>query len=487
MPIAISLSSAGAMDVAKKSDANDVVREGRRLDPELGEVVTLEVDASAKCAGLDLDRNRHGSVRSTQRNASTLLSSHPRWIGVLGYDMRSECAVFLRRPPAYMRREDRFPRAITDADETAIIAWLTRQTDAEFADKKVHKAIQLVALEHGFDPVAQYLESLRWDGRSRLDTWLVEKLGVDPSDYARMVGSKFLISAVARVLLPGCQVDHVLVLEGSQGAGKTTALRKLAGTFHRADPPPLGTRDSKEALRGCWIVEIGELDSMRKSELSAVKNFLSQTEDHYRAPYARRSETHPRRVVFAATTNDAEYLRDHTGNRRFWPVECGAIDLEGLEKDRDQLWAEAVARYSRGEPWHPVTPGERALAADEQDKRVESDPWEDRLAELTTSNSEFTLSCLLERLGVPLDRQGQREKNRVARVLTRFGFRRIQVRQGSRRTHVYKRIAHSDELSPLSPVTLADSEKSGVHLESARVPRDTGDSGDESPKKDGAS
>lgn len=145
-----------------------------------------------------------------------MLSSHSRWNGVLAYDLRSEYVVFECRPPAYMRREDVFPRAITDADETAIAAWLTRQTEAEFAESKVHRAVQLVALEHAFDPVERYLSRLRWDGTSRIDTWLIDRLGVAPSVYATMVGAKFMIAAVARVLWPGCQVDHVLVLEGSR-------------------------------------------------------------------------------------------------------------------------------------------------------------------------------------------------------------------------------------------------------------------------------
>jgi hypothetical protein len=143
--------------VKKQRDANDLVRDGKPLDPESSEaLLTCEVDANAKCAGLDLDLSEKGSVQSTQRNAVTLLSVHPRWSGVVGYDLRADAAVFLRRPPAYVRLVDVFPRAITDADRTAVTTWLTRQTGAEFADHKVHRAIDFVAREHAFDPLTTY-------------------------------------------------------------------------------------------------------------------------------------------------------------------------------------------------------------------------------------------------------------------------------------------------------------------------------------------
>ncbi len=382
--------------MTKRKDANDLVREGKALDPSHRQTLTLEVDSNKRCMGLDLERSENGRVRSTQSNAITLLRDHPRWRGVLGLDLRTETSCFVRRPPAYCSEADTFPRPITDADQTAAIEWMSHQTEADFPEHKVHRAIEFVARMHGFDPVAQYLQALQWDGHSRLDDWLTTYLGAPDCDYTKLVGAKFLISGVARALRPGCQVDHVLVLEGAQGIGKTSALRVLAGQYHRADPPPLGTRDAKEALRGCWIVEIGELDSMNKSELSAVKNFLSQTEDHFRVPYGRRSETRLRRVIFAATTNETEYLRDHTGNRRFWPVECRRANLQRLAADRDQLWAEAVVRFRRGEPWHLTTAADQQLASLEQARRVELDPWHDRVADYAASHPDFTASEVLQ-------------------------------------------------------------------------------------------
>jgi predicted P-loop ATPase len=443
--------------MSKRKDANDHVREGKPLDPSSRETLVLEVDAKDKCAGLDLEHTENGLTRSTQRNAITLLRSHPLWHGVIGYDHRAEAAFLLRKPPAYAGRDDTFPRTISDTDQTAVIEWLSYQTGGtDFPDAKVRKAIDFVARVNGFDPVADYLTGLAWDGRSRLDEWTVRYLGVPDCMYARRVGAKFLISAVARALQPGCQVDHVLVLEGAQGIGKTTALSILAGRYHRADLPPLDSREVKEALRGCWIAELGELVSMKKSELTAAKNFLTLREDTYRLPYGTRSETRPRRMVFAATTNESEYLRDQSGNRRFWPVECTAIDLASLARDRDQIWAEAVVRYRRHEPWHLHSDEEIAVASLEQEKRRESDPWEERVAKHAAANREFTASEVLSAIGVSLDRQTQRDKNRLSRILQALGYRSEQVRVGDARIRVYRREPLRARKPPLSRVSLVD-------------------------------
>jgi putative DNA primase/helicase len=451
-----------------------------------GDIVTLEVDGNNRTGDLDLEVNENGSVRSSQRNAVTYLCRHSRWSGVIALDVRNETPVFLRRPPAYVRTDDTYPREVSDVDVTAIIAWLSMQSGAEFPEGKVAKAIDLVAHRNAFDPAETELRRLQWDGISRIDNWLVRYLGSPDVGFAQVVGAKFLIAAVARVLQPGCQVDHVLILEGAQGIGKTTALRILGGAYHRGDPPPLGTREAKEALRGAWLIELGELDSMNKSEMSAVKNYLTQTADHYRAPYDRRSKTHPRRVIFVGTTNDSEYLRDHTGGRRFWPIECGRIDLAALARDRDQLWAEAVVRYGRGEPWHLTKATEYELAAQAQEQRADVDPWEERVGDLVSLQSEVRLSELMRRLEVPVSLQGQREKNRIARILQRFGYRRRQVRDGLKRCYVYSREDRkpppaSPPASPVSPPPGCDWWGGPGSTGSGSGSGDTGDDGASRP------
>jgi predicted P-loop ATPase len=323
--------------------------------------------------------------------------------------------------------------------------------------------------------VTEFLNGLRWDGRSRLDEWLESYLGVQPSTFARAVGPKFMIAAVARALKPGCKVDHVLVLEGAQGIGKTTALNILGGQYHRADLPPLDGRDVKEALRSAWIAELGELASMNKSELASAKNFLTLTEDTYRVPYGTRSETRARRLVFAASTNEREYLRDQSGNRRFWPVECTAIALDALARDRDQLWAEAVARFRRGEPWHLRGTDEVEAAKLEQEKRREVDPWEERVARYAAGHRDFTAGEVLQAIGLEPDRQTLREKRRVSAILQALGYRVEQVRVGDARPRVYRpaAAASASRVSRESLETSATTTHGATSWDGTRDTRDT--------------
>jgi putative DNA primase/helicase len=192
------------------------------------------------------------------------------------------------------------------------------------------------------NPVREYLRGLVWDGTERIDLWLVAYIDSPETEFVKAVGARWLISAVARVFRPGCQADYTLLLEGPQGIKKSAGLRALVGDEYFADHlSPLGSKDSFCELLGKWVIELSELSAMRRSELEAVKAFQTARIDHFRAPYAKRAQDVPRQCVFAASTNDQNPFTDSSGNRRFWPVRCGAIDVEALARDRDQLWAEA--------------------------------------------------------------------------------------------------------------------------------------------------
>jgi putative DNA primase/helicase len=201
-------------------------------------------------------------------------------------------------------------------------------------------------------PVRNYLNGLRWDGQHRIDSWLTRYMGVAQSHYSNAVGSKWLISAVARVMRPGSKVDTALVLEGKQGIGKSRALRILGGDWFTDNLGDLREKDTLLQLAGKWIVELGELDAISRHESTQVKAFLSRQEDVYRVPFGRVSESFPRQCVFAGTTNSDTHLKDETGNRRWWPVRCQKIDLAALAQDRDQLWAEAFAMFKEGKNWY---------------------------------------------------------------------------------------------------------------------------------------
>jgi Virulence-associated protein E len=250
--------------------------------------------------------------------------------------------------------------------------------------ENVQQAAERACEENRFDPVCDHLDALHWDGTPRLDRWVSTYLGAEDTALNRAIGRKTLIAMVRRAREPGCKFDYALVLEGPQGAGKSTALRILAGEDNFTDQPilHLDTRSQQEALEGAWICELSELAGLRRTEVETIKNFLSKTEDNARPAYGRYYRDQPRRCIFVGTTNSDEYLKDDTGNRRFWSVRIGVIDLEALERDRDQLLAEAAAAEAKGESLG--LPAEfYGAAAVQQDQRVIKDPWEDLLAGVT--------------------------------------------------------------------------------------------------------
>jgi predicted P-loop ATPase len=242
----------------------------------------------------------------------------------------------------------------SDADDVDLQAWLQVRGLEVRARNTIADCVSRVARDNPVHPVRDWLASLTWDGRPRLSHWLLDYLGGEgPPAYLEAIGPAFLISAVARVFRPGCQADHVLTLEGPQGSGKTSAVRVLGRPWITEGIPDLQHKDASLHLAGVWLVEISELAAVRRTDsIEHVKAFLTRNVDRYRPPYGRRTVDVPRHCVFIATTNEAAYLRDPTGNRRFWPVHCADIDLAALERDRAQLWAEAVHRYKAGEPWH---------------------------------------------------------------------------------------------------------------------------------------
>jgi hypothetical protein len=281
-------------------------------------------------------------------------------------------------------------RELNDDTLRMIRNHIIESTGIEFSKENVTEASLTLARQNTFNPVVDYLASLTWDGVPRLDRWLSTYLGARDTELTRAAGRIALIAAVRRARRPGCKFDQVLILEGPQGTGKSSALKILGGNWH--SDAELGSLESKEAplvLQGVWIYELGELTAMGRSEVEDLKAFVSRSEDRFRTPFDRMAHTDPRRCVFFGTTNAETYLFDMTGNRRFWPIKTGAIDLEVLKRDRDQLWAEAATAEVTGESielrrelW--------LMAAQEQESRLATDPWRDQLvAWLEADNHPF--------------------------------------------------------------------------------------------------
>lgn len=288
------------------------------------------------------------------------------------------------------------------------------------------------ARRHTSDPLADYLAGLKWDGKPRLNQWTFEYLGCELTPYTRVVGRKFLIGAVARALDPGCKLDTCLILEGPQGAGKSTAARYLFGDrFFVDNLPDFHSKDSFQQLQGYWCVEIAELAALGKAEVGDVKKFLSRLIDVYRPPFGKLPIKVPRRCVFVGTVNPEDglgYLKDSTGGRRFWPVTvgvAGSIHLDRILQDRDQLWAEAVSAYRSGELWYLTEKDDIEAAREEQELRREVDPWEESVRQWMIgdlSDNVTVEEVLASAVKISVDRQDGRVRRRMANVLRQVGW-----------------------------------------------------------------
>jgi predicted P-loop ATPase len=384
-------------------------------------------------SALILDRD--GRVLPLLANLILFLRWHPVWEGVFAYDEFNARTVIRKRPPWGEEVPDTF---LTDHHESLTRVWFQHE-DIRAGIGDVGRAVQAAARHNSFHPVRDHFDALTWDGVPRLDTWLQTYLHVEDNDYARAVGSRYLISAVARVYRPGCQVDHLLIVEGPQGRLKSEARRTLAirNAWFSDRLSHVGSKDAALETTGVLLVEIAEMDALVKAASSASKAFLTRRHDKLRLPYGRHQASLPRQCVFAGTINPpvGGYLKDATGARRFWPVTChGMIDREGLARDRDQIWAEAVVRFKAGNPWHLETPELEALATAEQAARYVVDIWRAPVAEWAEGRRDVTITDVLNKaLGLARADHTQRAVNRVAAILTSLGFARVRARKGARR------------------------------------------------------
>jgi predicted P-loop ATPase len=298
----------------------------------------------------------------------------------------------------------------------------------------VHQAVDLRAREGSFHPVHEYLDGLCWDGVPRLGSWLHTYLGVPIGEYSTGIGRLFIVAMVARVFKPGCKADYMLVLEGPQGAFKSTACAVLGGQWFSDNLPDIrGGKDVSQHLNGKWLIEIAELSALQKAEAAALKAFITRPVERYRPSYGRHDVVEPRQCVFIGTTNKAVYLRDETGGRRFWPVKVGHIDTAGLQRDRNQLFAEAVRLFHDGAEWWPSANFEVAHIAPEQEARFEEDAWVEAISRLVSARKTTTvLEVAQEGLEMDVSKLGTADQRRITAILERLGWTRGKRTSGSR-------------------------------------------------------
>ena len=334
------------------------------------------------------------------------------------------------------------PRPVTDADVARVQEHLQRDGIVKLGKDTTHQAVDTRANERPYHPVRDYLDDLEWDGTERLGSWLSTYLGAEANAYTSAIGRMFPIAMVARIYQPGCRADYMPVFEGAQGKRKSTACRVLGGPwFSDALPDVTNGKDASQHLEGKWLIEIAEMSALSKGENAALKAFLTRTTERYRPPYGRKDVVRPRQSCFVGTTNKELYLRDETGGRRYWPVKCGDIDTEALERDRDQLFAEAVDRYRHGEQWWPDAEFEREHIQREQEARFEADPWEQPIVEWLAIKERVTVfDVITGACGKPKADIGTQDRNRVTAILQHLGWKRGEREPGTGKRYWVPRV-----------------------------------------------
>jgi len=370
--------------------------------------------------GIELITNQRLEPYSNLANAIAILRCHPKFSGHIWYDTFHQ--------EMFTTWDCDHPRKWVDADRLRIAEIFQRQFGlVKFSDDLIEKAAIAVAQECQRDELKDWLLSLKWDGQNRLNGWLEKTVGIPRDEYHDSVGNNFIRSLVARGLTPGCKVDTMPVFEGKQGLRKSTMLEILGGKFYSELNESLETKDFFVVIQGAWLIEVGEMQSMRKADVTRIKQILSSRQDRCRLPYAKRAVDLPRRVVFAGSTNETEYLRDPTGARRFWPVACKTIDIEWLKNNREQLFAEAVHQVNNGATWWEVNEDEARKQTDA--RQEESDLWQSMLAEKLRFKNRVTVLDAFEILDVPINNSRGSDGKRLASALRAIGFERKRLRQ----------------------------------------------------------
>lgn len=406
------------------------VREARTVSqeqPEQATVTQLHTRKTVRADDswqLELVCNEKGALKpGATKNWGLFLENHHEVAGVFAFDAFKMRVMLMRRPPWDVDRSNWEPRVLQDRDYSEAVMWLEARQMTPKASN-IGAVIQTIAERASFDRLTEYLRGLVWDRKPRLKNWLTYYLGVEDTEYSRTVGVRWLVSGVARGLHPGCKVDTMPILEGPQGARKSTALRYLYGdAFFTDGLSDIGSKDAKMEMQGVWGLEVAEMQKFSAAEVNEVKKFLTQQTDRFRPPYGRSVIEAPRRVVLNGTINPEgnAYLRDPTGARRFWPLTVGGIDLDGIAADRDQLWAEAVTLYEANTPWW-VQEDELVAVEAEQEKRTDVDVWVDMIAPDLRNKASISQLEIFTVLGIPKKDADWRHAGRVGRIMKKLGW-----------------------------------------------------------------
>ena len=314
-------------------------------------------------------------------------------------------------------------REWVDIDNLTLCLQFQREYGLQrMSDKIIYDAIRVIAHNNKRNEPKDYIESLEWDQIPRIRRFFTDYYGADDSEYTLAASKNWWVSMVARIFSPGCQMDNMVILKGPQGRFKSSSLRIIGGKWYTAGGDSVLSKDFYQNLQGKLIIEIGELDSFARSEVNTIKRVVSNPTDRYRKPYDRLPDDHPRQCVFVGTTNEDLILKDHTGGRRFWPIEISDIKLDKIKDDRDQLFAESLHLYKAGEKWYEMPIDETLLV---QEENRDFDEWEQHIYDYLLGKTRVTISDIAEGcLKIGLDKMDRRIQMRVARCLTSLGWER---------------------------------------------------------------
>lgn len=377
-----------------------------------------------------LQRSDRG-FKANDFNVTVALNNAPELVGKIAWDRRQLTYAALTETPAG-------PAGRWSDSHTAQLAVWLQSLTIPITMRHVETALAAVARRNEVDPLGEYLNGLRWDGEERLATWLADYCEAERSEANGIIGAKFMIGAVARALRPGCQMDHMLVLEGDQGQRKSAAIRILGGDYAGENLPDFHSKDAMQIIGCKWIVEVSELAAIGKSQLEAIKAFITRREDTFRPPYGKHPLTVPRWSVLIGNYNPdgVGILQDTTGGRRFWVVAVGKINTEALAYNRDDLWAEAVVCFKRGDRWWPDKDQEIPIAV-QQELRRDTDDWLELIErwigidgqtgyDLPTLRSEFTTAeVAVQCLGFVSRDINRTDQMRISKCLKQLGYHRI--------------------------------------------------------------
>ena len=327
----------------------------------------------------DLEYSKSGKLQCTIGNIILILENDPALRGHIVHDLFAGYDGVVGGLP-WNKNATQW----TDTDDANLRVWLEKNYDIT-GKEKIADALTAVLTRHSYHPIRNYLNGLTWDGTPRLERLIIDYIGAEDTELNRVMTRKHFTAAVTRVFKPGCKYDYCLVMTGPEGAGKSTLLNKMGGQWFNDSITTTEGKEGMDQLRRAWIIEMGELASIKRSDVESIKAYLSKRVDIYRAAYARRTAEHPRQCIFCGTTNEALFLKGDNGNRRFWII---AVDptlrkytawQDAIDRDRDQLWAEAVHYYKQGEKLYL---DDRLEAQAKQRQAEYNDDHDDPLADM---------------------------------------------------------------------------------------------------------